>query len=126
MLRTDGQGKDDLAAEWGMGMFSWQPENRKVTATHVTFRVKPLRISGQLQGSSVLIQTRFGRAHAPHLRRDGKAPVQMAQAFLQVPPWRQPVHEASPLEMGRGAADDKHMALEAKSGWHQLLKVTLY
>lgn len=50
----------------------------------------------------------------------------MAQAFLQVPHWRQPVHEASPLEMGRGAADDKHMALEAKSGWHQLLKVTLY
>lgn len=68
MLRTDEKGKENLAAERGMGMFSWQPENGKVTVTHVTFRVKPLRISGQLQGSSVLIQTRFGRAHVPHLR----------------------------------------------------------
>lgn len=52
-----------------MGTFSWQPENGKVTVTHVTFRVKPLRISGQPQGSSVLIQTRFGRAHVPHEMR---------------------------------------------------------
>lgn len=27
---------------------------------------------------------------------------------------------------GQRAPDDKHMALKANSGWHQLLKVTLY
>lgn len=102
LMGTDDKWKQDFAAEQLDGYRS--PRSLGIVRSRwlMTFRVKPPRISGQLKGSSVLWHM---------IRHVGKSASSLSEMRF--------------YDSSAGGPEGKQMALKAKSGWHQLLKVTL-
>lgn len=110
--RADDQWKQDFAAEL------W--DGRSSGSLTCDLQGQATQDLGTTRGyqSSGVIQTGFGVSWVHYLRRDLKTlQCRQHQPFFRV-------RDITSGE-GQGIPDDKHMALKAKSGRHQLLKVTL-